>query len=197
MSNLMNAKQLNQKIGGVKKSVASLRENIHEILCHAAGHAYEHGDVSAFTRLYDVTTGADRHAIGRWVSEYGFGKLKANGSFALDKKAKNNADFADGEAVMQYLTDHVEPWYAFAKSKAQVASDLDMEKQIRSLMKRVQKTIEDGDRDVVVPLGTRKAIAELGDMVEAIREKRAEADLSAGDDEAKDVTPEPLMIAAQ
>jgi len=149
---MLTNKQLNQKIAGVKKATAALRENVHEILVNAAGHAYAHGDVTAYTRLFDAMSGADRHAVARWVAEFGFAKLdKSSGAFKLNKAARKNADFADGEAVVAYLTENVDPWYAFAKSKESVASDLDMEKQIQNLIKRTRKAIEEGERNVVVP----------------------------------------------
>lgn len=194
---MLTVKELNQKIAGIKRSIASVRENIHEVLCHAAGHAYEHGDVTAFTRLFNAVAGADRHAIARWVAEFGFARLQKDGAFKLDKAARKAADFADGDAAVQHLMDNELPWYAYIKSAPQVASDLDVEKSIRNLMKRVQKTIAEGERNVVVPFGTRKAAAELFDMIEAIRDDRAGTEFNEPQDDTRDVTPEPLMIAAE
>lgn len=195
---MLTVKELNQKIAGIKRSIASVRENIHEVLCHAAGHAYEHGDVTAFTRLFNAVAGADRHAITRWVGEFGFAHLQKDGTFKSNKVARKAADFADGDAVVQYLMDNELPWYAYTKSASKVASDLDVEKSIRNLMKRVQKTIAEGERNVVVPFGTRKAAAELFDMIESIRADRANTTFEGSEGyEPKDVTPEPRMIAAE
>lgn len=201
---MFTKKQLNQKIAGFKRTTATLRENGHEILVHAAGHAYAHGNVTAFTQIFDAMTGADRHAAARWIAEFGFAKLNKDGTFSLNKAMRNKGAFGDhndegGNAVVEYLMTEVDPWYAFAKPKSGVAADLDVEKQIQSLINRVKKARDEGERNVVVPFGTRKALAELADLTADIRDNRRESNAPHGEpgDGAKDVTPEPRMIAAE
>lgn len=183
---MLTTKEINKRIGGIRKSTKALRENIHEVLCHIAGHAYEHQDVSGFTRLFNAVVGADRHAIGQWVTDHGFAKLDAKtGAFTLNKAARKDAAFNDGDAVVSYMLNNADPWYAYVKSSSQVAADLDIEKQVQSLIKRIKKAREDGDRDIVVSdTGTTKAMRELEDLVGQIREERQESNA-------------PLMIAAE
>jgi len=196
---MLTMKELNAKIGSIRKSVAALRVNIHEVLCNAAGHAYEHGDVTAFTRLFAAVPGTDRHAIGRWVAEFGFAKLSKDGTFSLNKAGRKNADFDDGDAVVDYLLSHVDPWYAYVKSGSQVAADLDVEKQVNSLIKRIKKARSEGDRDVIVPFGTRRAVAELGDLIGSIQNERHEETTTteAAEGSMRDVTPQIAAIAAE
>lgn len=192
---MLSTKEINTKIAGIRKSVAALRINIHEVLCNAAGHAYEHGDVTAFTRLFAAVSGTDRHAIARWAQDFGFAKLNKDGTFSLNKAARRKADFADGDAVVEYLLNEVDPWYAYAKSSNKVAADLDVEKQVQSLIKRIKKTREEGERNVVVPMGARKALAELDDLIGSIREDRA--NYADGDSRMEDHDFTPRDIAAE
>ena len=107
---MLSQKQLNQKIAGIRRTTSALRENIHVVLCNAAAHAYVHGDVTSFSALFDATSGVNRKRIGSWVRDNGFATLQSDGSFKLNKSAVKNADFDDGDAVVEYLNDQ-DAWY--------------------------------------------------------------------------------------
>jgi len=179
---MLTMKELNVKIGGIRESVASLRFNIHEVLCNAAGHAYEHGDVTAFTRLFAAVPGADRQAIGLWVTEFGFAKLNSDGVFMLNKAGRKNADFDDGDAVVDYLLDHVDPWYSFRKSRVPNTEDLDAAQLVNNLVKRIEKARKEGVRDVVVPGGAQEAMDKLRDLLDTIKSETEEPEPASNTD---------------
>ena len=109
---MLNKKELNQKISGIRRSTDAIRRNVHEVLCNAAGHAYEHGDVSFFTRLIDATSGVNQKRITRWIRDNGFAKWdEEKGYYVVNKAARKDADFADGHAVAMYLFTEVAAWY--------------------------------------------------------------------------------------
>jgi hypothetical protein len=109
---MLNKSQLNSKIAGVRRSTDAMRKNIHEILCNAAGHAYQHGDVGFFDRLIDATSGVNQKRIQRWIRDNGFATWnKEKSSYQLNKAARKDADFVDGHAVAMYLFTEVTAWY--------------------------------------------------------------------------------------
>ena len=69
---MLTRKQIPAKIGGVRRSSAAMRQNIHEIACSIAAHAYEHGDVRQFANLYDAMSGLNREALCMWIKANGF-----------------------------------------------------------------------------------------------------------------------------
>lgn len=167
---MLTAKQLNTKIAGIKRSTASLRQGIHEVLCNAAAHAYVHGDVTAFTRLFDATSGMNRKRIAAWAREFGFALLQKDGTFKLNKTGVKNAVFDDGEAVVEYLMEQVRPWYVDEESAAQIIKELDVAARIKSLATQISNA---ANKDTVVKINgpefneamglLRKAIAEEAD----------------------------------
>lgn len=136
---MLTAKQLNQKIAGIRRTTAALRENIHVVLCNAAGHAYEHGDVTALASLFEATSGVNRKRIAAWVRDNGFAMLQKDGSFKLNKQMRKEADFTDGDAVVEYLTNEVPAWYVDEESAAQIVKELDAVQRIKSLTAQIAK----------------------------------------------------------
>jgi len=137
---MLTIKQLNPKIAGVRKSTKAMRANIQEILVHAAGNAFQSGDVTAFTKLIDATRGADQKAIMRWVRDYGFATYKSDaGVYNVNKTMRKSADFADGDAVVAYL--ETQPtWYELAAGVKQIAKELDVNKRLESLLKATRES---------------------------------------------------------
>ena len=82
---MLTTKELNAKIGGIRRTTASLRANIQVVLCNAAGHAFEHGDVTPFAKLFEATSGVNRKRITAWVHANGFAILQKDGTFKLNK----------------------------------------------------------------------------------------------------------------
>lgn len=136
---MLTAKQLNQKIAGIRRTTAALRENIHVVLCNAAGHAFEHGDVTALANLFEATSGVNRKRIAAWVRDNGFAMLQKDGSFKLNKQMRKEADFTDGDAVVEYLTNEVPAWYVDEESAAQIVKELDAVQRIKSLTAQIAK----------------------------------------------------------
>ncbi len=136
---MLTKKELNQKIAGIRRTTAALRENIHVVLCNAAGHAYEHGDVTALANLFEATSGVNRKRIAAWVRDNGFAMLQKDGSFKLNKQMRKEADFTDGDAVVEYLTNEVPAWYVDEESAAQIVKELDAVARIKSLTAQIAK----------------------------------------------------------
>lgn len=163
---MLSIKQLNQKIAGVRKSTAALRANIHEILCNAAGHAYEHGDVTPMTNLYNSTSGMNRKKIAAWIRDNGFAMLQKDGTYKINKSARNDAHFDDGHAVAMYLFTEASPWYAEEESAAQIVKELDAVQRIKSLTSQVTK---DGTQLKTIDLAAyRQAMQDLDDAIKSV-----------------------------
>lgn len=162
---MLSQKQLNQKIAGIRRTTSALRENIHVVLCNAAAHAYVHGDVTSFSALFDATSGVNRKRIGSWVRDNGFATLQSDGSFKLNKSMRKKADFATGDAVVEYLTNEVPAWYVDEESATQVAKELDAVARIKSLTSQITK---DGTVVKNVDFAAyRAAIADLDAAIKA------------------------------
>jgi hypothetical protein len=141
---MLTIKQLNVKIAGVKKSSTSIRNNVQEILCSTAGHAFEHGDVTMFAKLFDASKGLNRKKIVKWVHENGFARLQADGTFKVNKTMRKEADFVDGEAVAKYLSTETPAWFEEEESAQAILKALDVTSRITSLVKQIDKAVETG-----------------------------------------------------
>mgnify|MGYP000011518295 FL=1 len=137
---MLTIKQLNPKIAGVRKSTKAMRANIQEILVHAAGNAFQSGDVTAFDKLIDATRGADQKAIMKWVREFGFAVYNTDKNcYNVNKSMRKSADFVDGEAVVEYLGTQV-TWYELQSTVSQNAKELDVTKRLEALLKATRET---------------------------------------------------------
>ena len=137
---MFTQKQLVPKIAGVRKSTKAIRANIQEILVHAAGIAYQHGNVSSFTNLINSTRGADQKAIMSWIRDNGFAIYKVEtGVYNLNKTMQKREDFADGDAVVEYLTNEVPAWYELQATTETIAKELDVNKRLESLIKSMRE----------------------------------------------------------
>lgn len=142
---MLTIKEIAAKINGVRKSAVNVRDNIQLILVNLAAHVYEHGDVreveKCFTRILDGSLqGIDMRAIVKFIHDNGFvhihekdGVITVN----LNKKARRECDLADGDAVVQYLTDEVAPWYAKAPTVSDALKDVNPTNSLRSVAKRI------------------------------------------------------------
>ena len=125
---MLTAKQIGSKISGIRKSSEAIRRNVHEVLCNAAGHAYEYGDVTFFTRLIDATSGVNQKRIQRWIRDNGFATWnKEKNAYQLSKKAVKDADFVDGHAVAMYLFTEVTPWHVDPPKSEQDTKEFDVQ----------------------------------------------------------------------
>ena len=133
---MLTLKQLTPKINGIRKSTKAMRASVQEVLIHAAGNAFQDGDVTSFDKLIDATRGADQKAIMKWVREFGFAVYNTDKScYNVNKAMRKSADFVDGEAVVEYL--ETQPtWYELQASTKDIAKELDVKS---SLLCRVQR----------------------------------------------------------
>ena len=137
---MFTQKQLVPKIAGVRKSTKAMRASIQEILVHAAGIAYQHGNVTSFTNLINSTRGADQKAIMSWIRDNGFAIYKVEtGVYNLNKTMQKREDFADGDAVVEYLTNEVPAWYELQATTETIARELDVNKRLESLIKSMRE----------------------------------------------------------
>lgn len=159
---MLTMKQLNTKIRSIAKRNAKLRDDIQEILVNIAGHAYEHGDTTICVNLLNSVRGQDKVAIVKWLRDFAFTIVKTDGSVALNKSARNKADFVDGAAVVESLAD-APKWYDDAVTDSQAAKVLDPVARVKALIKSVEKA-----DDVKVELDALiEACAELQFAVES------------------------------
>ena len=143
---MLTIKELNRKVSGIKKSATTIRDNVQVVLVNASAHAYEHGDVTVFTKLFDATTGLSKERIVKWVHDYGFARLQKDGTFRVNKKMRTESDFYDGEEVVKYLTENAPKWYDNEKSAEQILKELDVTSRIASLTKAITKAEEKGQK---------------------------------------------------
>lgn len=144
-------KATNKRIAKQIKSIAgrnkTLRNMIQSTLCEIAAHAYQHGDVTHYNTLLDAIRGQDRKAIIDWIEEYGFARIRPDGTFGKAKAAVDAAGYADGQAVYDDYTapdTTIKPWFDFVKSVQQIAKDMTMPQLLNALM---AKAAEHADPD--------------------------------------------------
>ena len=131
--------EMTKKIASISKRNSTLRDDIQVVACNIAGHAYEHGDVTSATALLNATQGQDKVAIVRFLRDHCFVNVKSDGTVALNKKARSEADFVDGAACVEHLLANAPKWYEAAVSTSDAAKILDPVKRMEGLLKSIQK----------------------------------------------------------
>lgn len=145
-----SSKRIKAQIKAISNRNKTLRSMIQSTLCEISAHVYEHGDVTLFTHLLDEVRGQDRKAMIDWVEEYGFATMKSEGTFGLNKKAREDAEFTDGQAVYDEYTHEdteVKAWFDFVKSVSQIAKDMTVDQMLGALLKKIKEN-EDPDFDL-------------------------------------------------
>lgn len=164
---MLTNKQLTAKIASVSKRNATLRADIQIILINAAAHAYTSRDVTFYTRLIDATSGMNRKRIAVWVRDYGLAILQKDGTFSLNKTARAETDFADGDAMVTYLMDEARPWYADEETPAQIAKELDVAARLKALTSQIKNASQNNTVVKVDFKAAREAIAALETVLAA------------------------------
>lgn len=142
---MFNKSQIAAKIRSVSTRSAKLRTDIQIILVNIAGHAYEHGDVTMYDKLFAATSGVNRKKIAEWIRDYGFARLDGKtGAFKLNKKARSEVDFDTGEDVVVYLALEAANWWEGEADAKTIAKELDIAKRIESLAAALDMAIQDG-----------------------------------------------------
>ena len=73
--------------------------------------------------------------------------MKSDGSVKLNKKARAEADFVDGDAVVTHLNTEVQPWYEEAVTTEKAASIVDYEKMLANAIKKIEKSDAENVKD--------------------------------------------------
>lgn len=151
---MLSIKVLKTKVASIKSDAKSLRGRIQTVLIHTAGHAYQHRDVTMFTELYAATTGINRKRMAQFIQENCFAALQKDGTFKLNKSAVKNADFADGDAVVEYLSE-LDPWYIGEENTAAIVRALKPVSTLDKLADSIENPKE--GQDVVIDLAAYHA----------------------------------------
>ena len=139
---MRNAKQIAATIKTLGKNTASLRAKYQAVLIEVAAHTYEHGDPRMFDAILEAASGLNRKQMVKWIEAYGFANVTKEG-VKLAKKKRDEADFADGDAVIEYLTNEAPDWWAREESIEQIVKDLDVSQLIQIALKKMDKQVED------------------------------------------------------
>lgn len=171
---MLTIKKINTKIRSIKGRNATLRSDIQTVMLNLAGHAYEHGDVSSASKLLDAVTGQDKVAIVRFLRDHCFVSVDGEGTVKLNKKARNDADFVDGDACVAHLEESAPNWWEASTTTQQAAQILDPILSLRSLAKRIAK----GDRELKAVMGAELQAA-FNEVADAIASQRTLAVIEA------------------
>lgn len=160
-----------RKVSAIKKSIEtlarntkSLRDKYHVALCEVAGHAYEHGDPRLFNDILAASSGMARKEMAKWINANGFAQVGKEGC-VVNKSARKEADFVDGDSVVAYLMDQAK-WYETEQSIAQIVNELDAVQRIKALTSQVTK---DGAVVKTIDLAAyRQAMQDLDDAIKSV-----------------------------
>jgi hypothetical protein len=165
---MLTTKQISTKIGGIKRSSKSLRDNVQIVLAHTCGHVLEHGNVTLFNNLLAASVGVNKGKLIGYAKQYGFVSYDhAKGTFSLNKKARTEATekYSDGDSLISFLGKQPK-WYEETATLATVdgvkelAPDLDVTKRIENLAKAVTNA-----KGKVLDAGLVKALKELNEAL--------------------------------
>ena len=158
---MLPIKALKTKVSSIKSDAKSLRGRIQTVLVHTAGHAYEHRDVSMFAELYKATSGINRKRMVKYIQDNCFATLQKDGSFKLNKSAHKTADFANGDAVVDYLQDQ-DAWYVDEEKAPAIVKELTPAKLLEQLADRIENP--KAGQAVVIDLAAYHAAMERVDL---------------------------------
>ena len=128
--------QIRSSIKSITKNSTSLRNKYHAVLCEVAGHTFEQGDPRMFDAILDGASGMNKKVMLKWIKANGFTAFNADGKAVLNKSARKNADFVDGDAVVTYLMGQT-PWYEAEETVAQIAKDVDVHALLAAALKKM------------------------------------------------------------
>lgn len=163
---MLSTKQINTKIASIRKSSDAIRRNVHEVLCNVAGHALEHKDVSAFTRLIEATTGINQKRIMSWIRTNGLATWnKEKNQYQLNKSAREERlnEYADGHAYAMHLFTECDAWYVDVEKPSDIAAELEVNRKITALRNQIAK----GDK--VIKVDFKALQADIEGLLEDVR----------------------------
>lgn len=161
-----------RKVSAIKKSIdalarntKTLRDKYHVILCEVAGHAFEHGDPRLFDNILNASSGMARKEMVKWINANGFARVTKDGC-VINKSARKEADFVDGDAVVAYLTEQPK-WYETEQSVAQIVKDLDVQQLLAMAHKKLDDAEEKGAQVINKdPQATAKSLDALAERIQ-------------------------------
>ena len=129
---------IKQTIKSLGRNTATIRDKFQAVLCEVAAHAYVNGDARLYNDVLEAASGLNRKAMSKWINTYGFARVTKDG-VVLNKSARKEADFADGDAVIAYLTNEVPAWHVTEESLEQIAKELDICARMESVINSAGK----------------------------------------------------------
>ncbi len=145
-------KKLNAKIASLEKRTAKWRDEVQFCLIGCAQHAFESNNVDPCTRLVKALHGADSRALIHWIEKHMPAVwIKDEAKFRVNKAFKGEYDA---------VTLMASPWWEMATKAKNVASSVDCLDAVRQLIKRLEKEVADGTKEVahVEAIGELKAL---------------------------------------
>ena len=142
-------RNLNKKIDALGKRTAKWRDDVQVVLCQVAQQAFDGNNVDPATRLVKVLTGADAKAIIHWIE----GHMPAIWVKAEEKFRFNKSFVGEYDAVTLLS----EAWWELATKPKNVSSSLDCLDAVRDLIKRLEREVASGKKEVA----HQEAIVEL------------------------------------
>ena len=172
---MLSQKILKTKIKDIQKDAKSLRDRIHTVVLHTACHAFAHRDVSLFSDLFRATRGVNRKQLVKFIQDNGLAKLNEDGSFSLNKKARDAAVEKHGtvDAFMAALSE-LPKWYADEDDAKAILKAPEVHSKLKVVADALEnpKTAVDADgnevtQDIVVDFAEfHKQMKRINDAVE-------------------------------
>lgn len=170
---MLTQKQVSTKIGGIKKSTNAIHNNVQAVLTSSAGHAIQHGDVTGFTRCYNVLgTGHQRFFLKAAAKIEAVRFDSKKGAFVLNRKFRNELIENGGnyEEYYKEVSSTLPNWWEKG-DKGDNTTKVDIAKRIESLTTATGKddveVIIDQDKIEAAIKNLKARIEELTELAEA------------------------------
>jgi len=157
--------RVNAQIKAIGETVKMTKARVQETCVEIAAHAYQHGDVTLYNKLFKVTKSLDRVALVSWIQAFGFAELRKDGTFGKLKTAAKAADYADGDAVYADYTDNADipSWFDFSASASDIVKTLDVGGKLKGIVRQLIKEQDPESANKVIV-----DFAEINESFEAI-----------------------------
>lgn len=191
---ITTVKQFNSKIGSIKKSASTLRDNVQQCFDFGLLQYGEHSNSTFLSQLLSTVAGSKAMAY-RQLQSYIQAHANITLTDAKDKKGNVKKD-ADGKALKVFKKREGEDakielptcnWYEFEKE--QHTKEVDPADVIKSAAKRIANAIEKGNLK-----GTKvnardylKVLEQFDDLLEQAREDRSKKAKSWAEEAHKQV----------
>ena len=172
-------KAIMKSISGLSTRSSKIKADYQVALCEAAGHAYQYKDVTLFESILDGASGMNLQLMLKWVRANGFALVDSKtGKCTSNKSALREADFVDGDCVVEYLTAQ-DAWFVKAPSVAAEAQAVDILARLKQQVSRPLAVYQvSGEYAMIKHAAAAGAIDEQAIVLETLTSfKRAGADL--------------------